>query len=746
MKTIKQILLLMIFLLGSCLSFAGGFIIVAPFGSGMPDGTSGKFLEVRSLKVETNITGLTAVTNIDQVFYNPSSRAAEAWFVFPVPKNSHISTFSMDINGKQTKAELLDADKARQIYEDIVRKMKDPALLEYADQAMYKVRIFPFEAKSEKRIKISYRELLVKDNNTISWILPLNTEKHSGKAIKNFSIKVEIKSQIRIASVFSPSHVAEFVRGEDELSALVGFEKQNVKSDKDFKLFINLSESDFGLSLLAYEEENTEASSGYFFMNLSPALSGKKQKVIPKDISFVLDISGSMSGDKMIQAKEAISYCVKHLNANDRFEIVKFSTVAEALFGELKPADSKNKEQAEKYIDRLEAIGGTNMQEAFELAFGQNINPNRPHIMVFITDGKPTIGTTDTENLLEKIKSVNTGRTRIFTFGLGNDINTILLDKITTQSRAYRTYIAEGEDITLSISDFFNKINAPVLTNIEISAEGIDLIEMYPRNFPDLFAGSSVQIFGKYKGEGKAEIALKGKVQDKNKQYAYKVSFSPKPENDFIPVFWAGRKIGFLLDEIRQNGEQKELTDEIKALALKYGIITPYTSYLILEDEKIRISEGEISQDEAVFYRRFGNRTQADDFLKKSKNEFADIGDKSGGVGAQRSKEIQSQTNVSNVNELRPGSERMTYTDNEGNSQNFAEQSEIIQGRAVYRTGDRNIDSQLFTNKCKKEKRLKFAGNEYFAELKRNPDLGQFLALGKNLQFNYRGTLYIIEE
>jgi Ca-activated chloride channel family protein len=739
MKTIKQVLLLLLFWMISSVSFAGGFIIVTP------GGTTSSFLEVKSLKVETKITDLTAQTSIDQVFYNASSRPVEGWFVFPVPKNSHINSFTMDINGKQTKAELLDADKAREIYEGIVRKLKDPALLEYANQAMYRVRIFPVEAKSEKRIKISYREILTKENNTLAWLLPLNTEKHSGKPLKNFSIKVEIKSQMRISSVFSPSHVAEFVR-EDDYNAVVGFEKQNVKVDADFKLFINLSESDFGLSLLAYEEENTDEPSGYFFMNVSPAFSKAKQKVAPKDISFVLDVSGSMSGTKMAQAKEAINYCVSHLNANDRFEIVKFSTVAESLFGEMTPVSEKNKKKAETYINALEAIGGTNMQEAFELAFATRAVTERPHTMVFITDGKPTIGITDTDELLKKIQSMNTGQTRVFTFGLGNDINTILLDKITSQTKAYRTYIAEGEDITLSISGFFGKVNSPVLTDIEISAQGVRLEEIFPRNLPDLFVGSSLQIFGKYTGQGEAEISLKGNVQGKQKQFSYKVNFSPKPENDFIPVFWAGRKIGFLLDEIRQNGEQKELTDEIKTLALKYGIITPYTSYLILEDEKIRISEGQISEDDAIFHRRFGNRTQADDFLKKTKSEYADLGNSSGGTGAIRSKEIQSQANVSNANELRPGSERLMYKDYKGTGQNFAEQSEIVQGRAIYRAGNLNIDSQLSSDKHQKKKRLKFAGDEYFNELKSNPDLGQYFALGKNLKFNYKGIRYIIEE
>lgn len=743
MKFRIKIVMLAVFIACFGTSKGGGFIVVNPSGSNTGITVQNYMLDVRSLKVETNINDITAFTTVDQVFYNSSSQRLEGWFLFPVPENAVLSNFKMEINGKMTEAELLDAEKARKIYEDIVRRVKDPALLEYSDRALYKVRIFPIEPQSEKKIHIEYREILKPDNHTLHWVFPLNTEKYSAKPIENISMRVNISSDKQIGAVFSPSHNAELVR-TDANHAVVGYEKKTVKSDKDFKLYINYTQKDIGLSLLSYEEPEDKSGKAFFLLNLSPVFYKKNEPVISKDISFVLDVSGSMDGEKIQQAKSALNYCIDGLNKGDRFEIVKFSTVGESLFGELRTASAENRKSAKVFIDRLKAIGGTNMEEAFDLAFKTKTDPSRPHIMVFITDGKPTIGTTEPKALLKKINDLNSGKTRIFTFGIGDDINTHLLDKITLDTKAHRTYIGEGEDINLSIASFFNKVSSPVLTDIRIEAQGITLSEIYPRNLPDLFSGTSLSITGRYDKSSKAKIKLIGKLNGKEKVFTWDVNFAPSDENDFVPVFWAGRKIAFLLDQIRLNGENKELTDEVKRLALKYGIITPYTSYLILEDEQMQITDGDLTEEETIFIRRFAGDSEADKFVQQSKREYSEMNSASGAGSVQKSKEIQSQTAVDNMEDILPGSERMVYRGNSGN-QNFAQQYKPVAGRAVYQSRERWVDIYAQQSDYP-EKRLAFAGKAYFDLLNKHPEVGKFYALGQNVQFVFKNTLYIIEQ
>ena len=746
MKTLKKIMVFTFMLIWNYTLFAGGFIIVAPPGhNGIPNPNSQSYmLQVKSLKVETQIDELIAMTSIDQIFYNPSGQRLEGWFIFPVPEDAVLSNFSMEINGKLTPAELLDSDKARKVYEDIVRKIKDPALLEYANRKLFRVRIFPIEPKSEKRIKISYREILKKDNNTVLWTFPLNTEKHSAKPLNNISFKVDIKSKKKLSSIYSPFHIAEVIR-TDANNAIVGYEAKSVKPDKDFKLYISYAETDIGMAVMSYKEKSPSTESGFFLMNISPAFISNKEMVIAKDITFVLDVSGSMRGKKMEQAKEALLWCVSNLNSNDRFEIIKFSTVAGSLFGNLKKADKQHISEAKSFINNLSAVGGTNMDEAFDFANKIKKDANRPHMVVFITDGKPTIGITDTKKLLDNISDKTVEQSRIFTFGVGDDINTHLLDKITNKTRAYRTYIAEGEDITKSISRFFDKVSSPVLTDIEIKSSNIRLEEIFPRNYPDLFKGGSITVLGRYSKGGKTTVTVTGKVNGKAKSYKYNIVFSEKQKNYFVPVLWASRKIGFLLDQIRLNGEKKELTDEVKLLALKYGIITPYTSYLILEDEEVRITDGRLNDDDIIFMNRFGERRSATKFLEKNKKEYDEMEEQSGFAGVQKSVEIQSQTNASNTADIYQGSSRMTYKDKAGKIQNFAHQSRNVQGRAVYKSGDKWIDQYSVESKLKKQN-IKFAGNEYFELLRKSPEVAEFYALRKNVRFVYNNTLYIVSE
>ncbi len=760
MTPIKKIKILMTLLLVVGVGFqlyGDGFIVVPPPGHVFPPPRPRPLpppplspfpLEVVYHKVKVQITGQAAVTDIDQEFYNPTAWQLEGYYLFPLPSNAVIKKFSMFVNGKETEAELLDAKKARDIYEDIVRKQRDPALLEYLGKGMFKARIFPIEPHSKKRVKISYRELLLKDNHTIEYIYPLNTEKFSASPLKDLSIDVDIDSPENIKNIYCPTHQAEIVR-KDNKHARVGFEAKDTKPDIDFKLYYGTDDEELGISLLSYKKDKDDE--GYFLLTLSPGFGEKNAEITEKDITFVLDVSGSMVGKNLDQAKKALRFCVENLNQGDRFEIIRFSTEAEALFKELTPFRKENLDKARRFIDDLKAIGGTNIDEALNLALKMDKRRDQPYMIIFITDGKPTIGETDEDALVKKIKDANISGTRIFTFGIGDEINTHLLDKITELTRAYRTYISPEEDIEIKISNFYSNVQSPILTDLRLDfGREVSVSKVYPRDLPDLFKGSSLTILGRYQGHGEARVALSGRIREKEKTFRFsagdgfkEAGDSDSEKNDFIPPLWAARRIGYLLDQVRLHGQDKELVEEITQLARTYGIITPYTSYLIVEDERDNVNRRVIRQEDQTLGQIAGHDRSFD---KKNREEYSGMAAKSGAGSVRASTEVQQLNEAANYDQARPGVSRMNFKDAEGRVQQVTAQVKNIQGRAVYNIGNFWVDSRVQRQKNRQVRRIQFATDAYFELLKKEPLSGQFLALGKNLRFVLKDTIYEIYE
>jgi Ca-activated chloride channel family protein len=730
---LKIILSSFIALIISTYAFADGFIVVPnphPLSSPFP-------LEVLYHKVDVKIDGQSAVTKIDQSFYNPSNVQLEGFYIFPIPKGAVINNFTMVINGKETKAELLDADKARKIYEDIVRQMRDPALLEYSGQNIFKLRIFPIEPRSEKIISISYTEVLQSDNNFFEYIYPLNTEKFSSKPLKDVSVKIDLKSDEMIKSIYSPTHEVEIINKTDNHS-IISYEADNIKPESDFKLYFSKNSSSVGLSLLTYNSENED---NYFLLSASPSIEIDKNQIENKDITFVLDVSGSMSGEKLNQAKKALMYCVTNLNSDDRFNIIRFSTEAYSLFKTLENVDKQNINEAKKFIADLQAIGGTNIEEAFDIAFENYQKSSRPHFVVFLTDGKPTIGETIDDKLVKKILKANKNNSRIFTFGIGSEINTHLLDKLTDATKAWRTYVSDKEDIEIKLSNFYDKIQSPVLSDLKLKfGNNVKVYQTYPKDLPDLFKGSNLLVFGRYNGKRDLTVILSGKLNGQEKLFSSSSSIAAdNSQYNFIPLLWASRRVGHLLDLIRLNGENKELIDEVTTLARRHGIITPYTSYLIMEDEDIRIRGNRLADELQTLPPR-------PELKKETENDYLRMRDKSGAGSVVVSEEFQNLNSASNFYQTQQGSERLSYTDSHGNLKNLTQQVKQVSGRAIYQYDKFWIDSELQNQSNAKKVKIKFNSDEYFNLLNNQPATAQFLALGQNVRFFYNNIFYEVYE
>lgn len=713
-------------------------------------------LEVNYVKVHTRITDQVAVTAVDQEFYNPNAARLEGTFVFPVPKGAHIDKFTMEIDGKQVEAELLSADKARRIYEDIVRKLKDPALLEYAGRDVFKVRIFPIEPNSKKRITLSYTELLKADNGLVSYLLPLSTEKFSAKPIRNVSVKVDLESKRPLKSIYSPSHSVQ-VKRQGPNRAVAGYEADDVQPDTDFALYFAPEKDEIGVNLLAQRQSDED---GYFLLLASPGVDVKEQQVVMKDIAFVLDTSGSMAGKKLEQAKKALQFCVENLNDGDRFEIIRFSTEVEPLFDKLVKATEPNRARANDFIRELKPIGGTAIDDALRKALalrpGQD---DRPFVVIFLTDGRPTIGTTDEDQIVANVKKENEGRTRVFCFGIGTDVNTHLLDRITEQTRAVSQYVLPEEDLEVKVSTFFSKIKEPVLANPTLTfTGGIRATKLYPSPLPDLFKGEQLVLVGRYTGKGDAAVIVEGTVNGAARKFTYEVNFPGEAsESEFIPRLWATRRVGYLLDEIRLHGENSELRDEVTELARKYSIVTPYTAYLILKDETQRNVPMRMRSLQSFDGDR-GARTEA----AKAWSEFKDVRGGEQAVAnarygmAFKAADAAAPAGVSGALESRralglsAGSGRAPAASPTDKSKErlveYSQQAQFVAGKSFFQNDKQWIDSAVQKHPNVKRVRIQFGSTEYFDLAAKNAKALPWLALGQNVQFVLDNTVYDIYE
>jgi Ca-activated chloride channel homolog len=698
-------------------------------------------LEVSSHHVDVKIDGQVAVTSIDQEFYNPNDQRLEGIYMFPVPKGAHIDKFSMEIGGKMVDAELLRADKARQIYEDIVRRMRDPALLEYAGRDLFKARIFPIEPRSRKPIKISYTELLRSDAGTMTYSYALSTEKFSARPIKSLSLKVEVKTEQPLASIYSPSHKVE-IRRDGPNRAVIGYESKDDKPDTDFQLVYSSEKRDIGLSLITHKSSGED---GYFLLLAAPTVA-KETKPAPKDVVFVVDTSGSMAGAKLQQAKKALQFCVENLNTDDRFEIVRFSTEAESLFGKLSEADSEHRKRASNFVADLKPIGGTAIADALQTALkARTEKSERPFVIIFLTDGLPTVGTRNPDEIVADVKKA--GDARIFSFGIGSDVNTQLLDQIAEGTRAFSQYVLENEDLEVKVSNFYTRIKEPVLTNLRLEfSGGVRTSKLYPAQLPDLFKGDQLVLTGRYTGSGEVEAKLTGTTNGREQTFTYKVKFDDS-SNDYVARLWATRRVGFLLDEIRIHGETTELRDEATDLARRYGIVTPYTAYLIVEDEdRRRVPMADRSmQSMSTDAPARAEVSKAWDGFKEKKDGADAVANARSQNAFKFAEQSGASINYGAAESLRgfalnapsapAESDRLTQ---------YTRQSKFVNGRAFFQNGKQWIDANA--QNATKRQRVQFNSEAYFDLLKQHPEAAPWMALGQNVLLALDDTVYEITE
>ena len=535
-------------------------------------------------RVEIKVEGQRAHVRVDEEFTNLGDMPLETEYVFPLPQGAMVSAVTLMADGKGLEGRLLRAEEARQIYQDIVRRQKDPALVEYMGRDFFRASIFPIPAHGSRQLVLEYDHLLPKDGETLELLYPLNTEKFSAQPLHDVSVTVDFVSASGIGPIYSPSHDVVVTRA-DAKHARALFQAKNVRPETDFLLYFSETGEAVGATLLTHWPRGEDR--GYFLLLASPTMpDAAKQAAKPKDLTLVIDTSGSMAGVKIEQTKAALRQVIGGLNDGDIFNVISYQTGVVPLWDAGKALTNETRKEAMAFVEDLRASGGTNIDGALQAALAQPVHAGLARVVLFMTDGHPTIGETrDTDEILKRAAKANaSGKARIFVFGVGVDLNASLLDRLALENHGSPTYVRPNEDVEVKVAALYDKIRYPVLTDVKVELAMLGATEVLPANAPDLFRGGQLVIAGRYKKSGAQDIVISGRDGDEGREFHYRLTAAGEGQglrDDFAARVWALRRIAELIDAVRLTARpEKELVDEIVRLSTKFGILTEYTAFL----------------------------------------------------------------------------------------------------------------------------------------------------------------------
>jgi Ca-activated chloride channel family protein len=518
------------------------------------------------------------------------------------------------------------------------------------------------------------------------------------------------------------------VKRSSDRRSLVSFESERGKEPQDFQLFYTISKEDFGLTLLTHREAGKH---GYFLLMISPKDDWTDQEYSAKDVVFVVDTSGSMAEEgKMEKARGALLYGVRILRPQDRFNIISFAGEEHLMEAGLIAADDKGRARGEAFVKALKPVGGTNINQSLLASLRQfsETDRERPKMLVFMTDGLPTVDETNVTKIIDNVRKASRPGVRLFTFGVGYDVNTALLDKLAAENGGVADYVEPKEDLEVKVSNFFSKVNYPVLTDLQLDMGGAQTDLIYPRGIPDVFRGSQVTLIGRYSNAAdlnSIQLKLIGRTGGVTRTYTYANQSFPlrSDANDYLPRLWATRRVGWLMEQVRSNGAQKELTDEIVDLGTRYGIVTPYTSYLALESDAVsRLTPGVVTRRAATG--GLGRLDPQNSAPSPGALQEA-VTVTSGAEAIQLSKSARQQQDLAVLkDDTRKDAVRR------------------VESKTFYLIDDVWTDSEFKAESRLPETALVFGSDEYFALLKQHPKLGSYFALGQRVLVVFEGRVY----
>jgi len=721
--------------------------------------------EVREVTVDARVRDQVAEVQVSQTFHNPGSFELESEFLFPLPEDGAIQNFVLMVDGRELTGRLLPKEEARRIFEEIVRTKRDPALLEYMGRGLFKTSVFPIPPGQDRKVTMRYTQVCRRDRDLVEFTYPLATQKFTAKPIQRLEITARIESKDPIKSLYSPSHDAEVRRSGDH-EATVRLEQRNVVPSNDFRMLYSVADGSLGATVLSYRP--SEGEDGYFLLMASPEVKRADSKVQSKTVVFVLDRSGSMSGKKIEQAKNALKFVLENLRDDDLFNIVVYDDRVETYKPELQRYSRETRTDAVRYVENIQPGGSTNIDAALKTALGQVKDDSRPNYVLFLTDGLPTAGETRETAIADDAKKANAIHSRIFSFGVGFDVNARLLDRLSGGNGGTSEYVTPDENIESHVSRFYSKMTSPVLSNLAIEMPGTDLNRTYPRDLPDLFEGGQIVWVGRYRQSGKTAVKIAGKVGGERSSHEFTTelaSSSGPRQYDFVEKLWATRRVGFLIDQIDLHGQNKELTDELLALSTKYGILTPYTSFLA--DERVQLHalganaaatrenlmelgrvEGASGTAQRAAKARYSQAMRADEAQVAVDRDFAARGMSvgGGGLGGQPAAPASRAGAYAKSAAPYPAGAMMASRPVASKPVDAKANLRQVGNRAFYKKGDRWVDSSVKPEAEAKAIVIEQFSPAYF-DLARgqNAEMNQYLTFEEPVTVELGGKVYKIE-
>ncbi|MCC7209833.1 MAG: VWA domain-containing protein, partial [Anaerolineae bacterium] len=543
-------------------------------------------------------------TTLEQTFRNDSEEQIEAVYAAPVPPDATITGFAQLIDGQWVEAEVKAAEEAQAEFAQAAAQGQDAAMtsgviVNAADPRLTFQTHVVLPPSAERSVRLTYTQVLTGEMGLTRYTYALSATGLSDEPVGDLLVRVQIKEPDEIRAVYSPSHQDGVeVSRPDATSAVAVFRAQDVAPDQDFELVYTQSAERFGLNLATYRDPKDPTGDGYFVLIAAPQLEVSADEVVQKDFVFILDQSGSMDGPKFEQAKAALHRILDMLNPGDRFTVIAFSTGVTSYSGALLPLDRRT--NAHDWVRDLPIDGGTNINDAMLAALDTvDRSSDRPHIVVFLTDGQATEGVTQTGAILANVREAIRPQSRVYTIGIG-DVNEALLESLAQENRGTSLFLDATGPIETALADYYAGINSPVLVDLALDFGDMDVYDMYPHPIPDMFLGGQVVLAGRFKGGGDTTITLRGNVNGAPQVATYEgVHFLSRAEvaaaegdadvaarvqaSSFVPRLWAQRKVDTLVRRLEIDGPQPDLIDEVRELGMQYQIVTPYTSFIVTD-------------------------------------------------------------------------------------------------------------------------------------------------------------------
>jgi Ca-activated chloride channel homolog len=504
-----------------------------------------------------------ATTRIRQTYHNLSSEQIEGLYTLRAGPGVRAQGFAYWNGEQKIVGEVFERGVAREVYRRVTQQRRDPGLLEETGDGVFSFAVAPIQPSERKRIEVIYGQWLPRERNAVEISVPvskpdaeINLTMWGGRDLRNISSSTHA---IDVQHLSSGRYVVRSHRAVAAAGALV--------------LRYEIADAPWTLTGFLHRDQGQD---GYFALSLAAPEVARKA-IAPKDVTLVIDRSGSMAGEMIRQARAASVDIIRRLRAQDRVNVIAFDHRAEKLYSEPQPLTEAVRNQTIEFVELLDDGGGTSLSTALEVALtSQHQRGDRPRVVLFFTDGKSSV-----QPVLDAA-AADKNDVRVFTVGFGPDVNRPLLAHLAAIKRGRFKYIATAADIEKEVSSLYRQIDAPVLVDVSLEVTGGAASRVYPPTLPDLFVDDQLRISGRVRASGPVVFTLKGKAGGKPVAYRARIDAGKELRRPWVGRMWAAARVDDLSQEMALTGDRPELRDEVIDLALAYNFATPYTAFLAI--------------------------------------------------------------------------------------------------------------------------------------------------------------------